>query len=109
SGNEPDFGLALRRYDRKQVDRYIDRLVTEKATLLDESDEVFNQAQSLAAQLQQLQAEMADLRRRAVSTDRASYKHLGARVEQILTLAEEEAEYLKKRAINEVSKEREEA
>src|SRR6266545_2904570 len=88
TGGEPGFELALRGYDRKQVDRYVDRLVTENAALLAERDEV---------------------RRRSVSGDRASYRHLGARVEQILSLAEEEADFLKQRAANETTQQREAA
>jgi cell division septum initiation protein DivIVA len=88
--SDPSFDLVLRGYDRRQVDRFVAQLDAEVAGFAARRDEAIAQAQALAAQLTDLQNQMGELRRH-VSVEKPSYKHLGARVEQIFGLIEEEA------------------
>ncbi|MDQ1654566.1 MAG: hypothetical protein QOI35_3766, partial [Cryptosporangiaceae bacterium] len=102
---ESAFDGALRGYDKRQVDRYVAQREAEVAALASERDEVLSQAQLLATQVQQLQTEMLELRRKMV-VERPSFRHLGARAEQILSLVEEEAEEIAQRAEREVEAKR---
>src|SRR5687768_11434280 len=102
SSNESTFDVALRGYDRRQVERFVAQVESQLVALATHRDEALAQVHGLATQVQQLSTEMAELRRRTVA-DRPSYSHLGARAEQILTLVEEEAAAIKKRAEIEVA------
>src|SRR5215216_4448045 len=94
SNTESTFDIALRGYDRKQVDRFVLQVEGQVAALAAQREDALVQAQALAAEVQQIKAEMIDLRRRTVA-ERPSFKHLGARAEQILALVEEEAEEIR--------------
>src|SRR5690606_35892309 len=65
----PEFELALRGYDKRQVDYYIEQTEHTIATLTSERDWAFNQARELTAQVQQLQAELHELRQRPARVD----------------------------------------
>ena len=100
--SEPDFETALRGYNRSQVDKYWTQSENEIHALKLENEEVWGQVQALASQVQDLQMELADLRRRGPVGD-VSFRHLGARVEQILGLAEDQAESIRANAVQDIS------
>jgi chromosome segregation ATPase len=95
---EPSFELALRGYDKKQVDRYVATVEAEVVTLATEREQAYAHVQALTGQLQQLRVEMANMRHRTGTAGRLSFRHLGPRVEQILALAEEQAEAIRAEA-----------
>jgi DNA repair exonuclease SbcCD ATPase subunit len=89
---QPSFDQAIRGYDKRQVDRYVARMDSEVATLVADRDRAFGQARGMAAQLHQMQAELNELSQRQPYVDRASFRHLGPMVDQILALAEKQSE-----------------
>ena len=106
---EPSFEIAIRGYDRKQVNQYVTNVEAEVAALAAEREQAYAQIQALAAQVEQLELELNDLRHRVASTGPTSFRHLGPRVEQILALAEDQAEAIKANAIQEIADQRGEA
>src|SRR5262245_405606 len=106
--SEPSFDVSFKGYDKRQVDRYVTQVESELATLAAERDQAIAQMQALAGQVQQLQVELTDLTRRAVPS-RVSFRHLGGRVEQILSMAEEQAADIVNTAQQEVNDQRAEA
>jgi len=106
---EATFDVALRGYDKRQVDRFVAHVETELGALTAERDAAFAQAQALAAQAQGLEHELTDLRRRTAAGAGVSYRHLGPRVEQILALAEEQADAIRAGATHDIEGNRAEA
>lgn len=98
AAGQPSFDQTRRGYDKQQVDRYVARLDGEVAALVADRDRAFGQARGMAAQLHQLQAEVTELSQRQPYVDRASFRHLGPMVDQILALAEKQAEAIVKAA-----------
>src|SRR3954452_9307588 len=94
---EPTFETAMRGYERKQVDRYVSQAEGEIVALAGERDEAFDQLRLLTEQVHQLQQELAVARSATAAPVPAnvSFRHLGSRVEQILALAEDQAEAIK--------------
>src|SRR6266511_2605780 len=90
--SRPGFELVRRGYDKPQVDQYVSQVGSMISRLAGERELALSQIQDMAAQLQRLQAEVTELRKRPVQVDRASFRHLGAMVDQILALAEKQAE-----------------
>src|SRR6185503_4351280 len=107
--SEPDFDTAIRGYLKPQVDKWVDNAANDIAVLTAERDEAFIQIQALAAQVQELQMELADLRRNTTHVGQVSFRHLGPRVEQILALAEDQAEAIRAGAVQEIADRRAEA
>lgn len=95
------FRVVLRGYDPGQVDRRVDEL----ETAVDEARSQILHLQERADQLARERAAAAQQE----SARPASFEHLGERVGQILTLAEEEADSLRERARREVSEQRAQA
>ena len=93
--SEPTFEKAFNGYDKKQVDRYVQQVEAEIAALAAEREETYAQITMLNQHVVGLQAELDSARRFVASGDTLSYRHLGPRVEQILALAEEQAEDLR--------------
>jgi chromosome segregation ATPase len=87
----PSFELARRGYDKRQVDQYVSQLGSDSSALAAERDRARGQVQRLAAQLEQAQAELTELRQRPPQVERASFRDLGPTVDQILALAEHQA------------------
>ena len=85
------FDLAMRGYDKRQVDQHLTAVDGELAGLAAERDRAVAEISRLSAMAQSLQAELVELRERPVQIDRASFKDLGPMVEQMLTLAEKQA------------------
>src|SRR5690606_19114630 len=94
--SRPSFELALRGYDKRQVDQYISQKDREISALVAERDRALGQIQNLAAQLLQLQGELNELRQRPV--DRASLRDLGPTVDQIVALAEKQGQEITEQA-----------
>lgn len=88
----PAFELALRGYDKRQVDQYVARTDSEIAGLEAERERSQGRLRDLAGQIQQMQAELTDLRQRPAQIDQASFRDLGPMVDQILALAEKQAD-----------------
>jgi cell division septum initiation protein DivIVA len=85
------FELALRGYDKRQVDQYIAQLDNEISTLAAERDWAVGEVKARTTQLQQLQTELTELHERPIQIDRASFRDLGPMVDQMLALAEKQA------------------
>jgi DivIVA domain-containing protein len=94
---EVTFDLALRGYDRRQVDRYIAQLESELSQFAARRDDALAQNHALVGQVSELQNQVVDVQRRT-TVEKPSYKHLGARVEQIFGMVEEEAADIRRRA-----------
>ncbi|WP_426505283.1 hypothetical protein ACPPVO_46760 [Dactylosporangium sp. McL0621] len=94
----PNFTQQVRGYDKRQVDQYLNQLdrqiaslTTDRKRAAGQAQDLTNQVQDLTAQLKQLQAELNEVRQRPARVDRASFRHLGPMVDQILALAEKQA------------------
>src|SRR5262249_11451250 len=103
---EPGFDIALRGYERRQVGRYVAQVEAEVAALTSERDEAYAQVQALAGQVHEVQNRMAELRRQTAADAAVTFRHLGPRVEQILALAEEQAEAIRASAVDQAERER---
>ena len=101
--SEPTFEVALRGYEKRQVDRYVQQVEAEVAALTAERQELYAQINVLNHHVQQLQHEVANARRLASTPGDVSYRHLGARAEQILALAEEQAAEIRDRVTRELA------
>lgn len=94
--SRPSFELALRGYDKRQVEQYISQKDREMSALTADRDRALRQIQDLAAQLLQVQEEVSELQSRPL--ERASFRDLGHTVDQILSLAERQAQEITDRA-----------
>src|SRR5918911_5389294 len=103
AASEPNFETALRGYEKKQVERYVARAENEIAALAGEREQAYAQIQAMAQQIERLQQEAAQARRQPGLGPDVSFRHLGPRVEQILALAEEQAEAIRASARNEIA------
>lgn len=88
----PSFEVALRGYDKRQVDDYVSRVDNIVSTLAAERDRALSQVHELAAHLEQVQGELTELRQQPPRVDRASFRDLGPTVDQIIALAEHQAQ-----------------
>src|SRR3954452_20476856 len=107
--DDAGFDVALRGYHRQQVDKYVANTEAEIAALTSERDEAYRQLQALANQVADLHRQMSDLRRHTAADAAVSFRHLGPRVEQILSLAEEQAEAIRNGAVADIERQRAEA
>src|SRR3954453_4100954 len=103
AATEPSFETALRGYEKKQVERYVARAENEIAALAAEREQAYSQLQAMAAQIDRLQQETSQARRQGGLGTEVSFRHLGPRVEQILALAEEQAEAIKASATDDIA------
>ena len=103
SASEPSFETALRGYEKKQVERYVARAENEIAALAGEREQAYTQIQAMSQQIERLQQEAAQARRQSGLGTEVSFRHLGPRVEQILALAEEQAEAIKASATDDIA------
>jgi cell division septum initiation protein DivIVA len=103
AATEPSFETALRGYEKKQVERYVARAENEIAALSAEREQAYAQIQAMNARIEQLQQEAVQARRQGPLSGEVSFRHLGPRVEQILTLAEEQAEAIKASATDDIA------
>src|SRR5262245_25356676 len=91
-----DFTVALRGYDRQQVDTYLQRLtaaLTQSEQARAEAEQRMNDAQRRLRQAEQrlggLEQKLTDQNKQIEENSRPTLSGLGTRVEQILRLAEE--------------------
>lgn len=88
----PSFRVAMRGYDSREVDRWVRFMETQVATAKNAQRELAAEVRSLADQLDRAHEELAVLRRRPSVDDTIAFRHLGPRVEQILSDAHAEAD-----------------
>ena len=103
AASEPTFEVALRGYDKRQVERYVTQVEAEVTTLATEREQAYAQIQAMAQQIERLQQEATQARRQSGLGAEVSFRHLGPRVEQILALAEEQAEAIKASATDDIA------
>lgn len=100
---EPNFDVVFIGYDRREVEQYSRAIESQVADLLAEQQESRAQVRMLTEQLHLAQTEVIDLRRRPALDDKLGFGHLGLRIEEILTLAVEQAEAIRVRAQDEAA------
>src|SRR5215472_2336345 len=84
-----DFATVMRGYDRQQVDEHIRQIDAEVRTHREQTTN--------------LKRELSEARRQIGEQERPTYSGLGARIEQLLRLAEEQATELVQAARSEAS------
>lgn len=95
----PSFAASVRGYDKRQVDQHLSEVESEVSVLVAERKRALTQLQEQGTQLARLHSELTELRKRPAQIDRASFRHLGPMVDQILALAEKQAEAIVATAI----------
>ena len=110
AATEPAFETALRGYDKRQVDRYVAQAEHDITTLAAEREQAYAQIHALATQVEQLQIDLSTASRREPETiETVRFRHLGPRVEQILALAEDQADAIRASATDDIDARRAEA
>ena len=108
--SEPTFDTVIRGYHRRDVDNYTQRAETQINALISERRDNQAQIRILTDQLHQVQSELAERHRHVPGIDEPlRFRHLGLRVEEILQLAEDQAETITAEASAEATKLRTEA
>jgi len=102
----PTFDLALRGYDRRQVDEYLDRVEHDLSVAQADRDAASTRIALLEKRLDELENELQAARHQLAEGARPTYAGLGRRVEQLLSIAEEEAERLRADALRDTAEER---
>ncbi|MDQ6875754.1 MAG: DivIVA domain-containing protein [Actinomycetota bacterium] len=98
-GALPSFDVARRGYDRGQVDEYLDRLEQSLAVAHSHRDAAQADRNTAVQRVAALEQQLSEARRKLTEGERPTYASLGARVEQMLRLAEEEAEQIRHAAV----------
>jgi cell division septum initiation protein DivIVA len=91
NSERPSFEVALRGYDKSEVDRYTARVERDMAKLVADRDRAKAEIDGLKTLVQQLRTEATELQGRPIQIDREKLSDLGPMVEQMLTLAEKQA------------------
>src|SRR5262245_49021776 len=97
----PDFRMVLRGYDPGQVDARVRELEEAAGTSRQELDRLTAQVRTLESQRDEAPPAASD-----EPQVPPTFEHLGARVGQILSLAEEEAEEIRQRVVTEMQDQR---
>jgi cell division septum initiation protein DivIVA len=105
---EPTFNLVFRGYSKREVDQYAHVTEAQLAAAMAERQELAAQVRGLTEQLQRAHTELVELRRRPMANDKLSFRHLGPRIEAILTEAEQQADAIRIAAQESLNKERDE-
>ena len=103
-----EFEVVLRGYDRAQVRETIERLDADIRIALTDRDAAVARASDLASQLSAVHAEMESLRRKLDTAAAPTYETMGARIANMLQLAEEEAAEIRRTAHTDTATLREE-
>src|ERR1051325_483573 len=98
SNTDPGFTIALRGYDRHQVNEHLQRLNTEltqhqsgKSEAEQKLTEAQHRVRAVEQQLTALQQQMRSQQKQLQENSKPTLSGLGTRVEQLLRLAEEQA------------------
>jgi DivIVA domain-containing protein len=98
ANSSSEFSVVLRGYDRAQVDDFIGRLngaLTQSEQARTEAEQRMNEAQRRLRQAEQrlnsVEQKLTDTNKQLEENSRPTLSGLGTRVEQILRLAEEQA------------------
>jgi cell division septum initiation protein DivIVA len=103
---ESTFSIVFRGYSKREVDQYTRLNEADLAAAQTERLELQARIKTLSDQLREANAELVELRRRPQLDSRVTFRHLGLRVEQILAEAEEQAEAVRKTAIESVQQQK---
>ncbi|MGI8647171.1 MAG: hypothetical protein DLM55_00220 [Acidimicrobiales bacterium] len=104
--SQPTFDQVMRGYDRKQVDRFVAVIEAELIALAKHRDELFSRNESLNSKLRKFDKEATRGSSVPVVGEEPSYRHLGARVERILSLLDDEVAEARQRADRELAEHR---
>jgi hypothetical protein len=99
------FDLVVRGYDRRQVDEHVGRLEQELAELAWQRDVLDSERQQVRAAREEVAAERATWEEQR-ATWQPSFSALGERVNEILSMSQQEAEQLRVRTARECDDER---
>ena len=99
------FDTAVRGYDRRQVDEHVGRLEQELAELAWQRDVLDSERQQVRAAREEIAAERAAWEDQKASWQ-PSFAALGERVNEILTMSQQEAEQLRIRTARECEEQR---
>lgn len=94
----PTFDVALRGYERRQVDEYLERIERDLAITQADRAAAVSHARAMEQRLTELQRDLFAERERLVEAEQPTYAGLGAKAEQFLRIAEEESARLRAEA-----------
>ncbi|MGB9378380.1 MAG: DivIVA domain-containing protein, partial [Mycobacteriales bacterium] len=103
---QPTFDVALRGYDRRQVDEYLDRIEHDLSIVQAERDAAAVRMAATEKRMNELETQLREARHELEESGRPTYAGLGKKVEQLLTIAEEEADRLRADALRDTAAER---
>jgi DivIVA domain-containing protein len=106
SGSVP-FDVALRGYDRDQVDAHLASLESEFSGALNERDRLAERVKQLEARVEELHLQSGD--EDSAERPASTLNGFGVRIEKIMRVAEEEASAVRQEAKEEMDRERAEA
>lgn len=98
---EREFTVALRGYQRDEVDHYVSCLEEQLRALSAEHQAARDEIHELAVELHRVHMRLLEQGRQPLPGE-ATFSHLGQRAEQLLTLAEEQAHELLTQATTDV-------
>ena len=101
------FDVALRGYDRDQVDAHLASLESEFSGALSERDRLAERVKQLEARVEELHLHPGD--EKSADQPASSLNGFGARIEKIMRVAEDEAAAVRQEAKEEIDRERAEA
>ena len=101
------FDVALRGYDRDQVDAHLASLESEFSGALSERDRLAERVKQLEARVEELHLHPGD--EKLTDQPASALSGFGARIEKIMRVAEDEAAAVRQEAKEEIDRERAEA
>ncbi len=106
---ESTFSIVFRGYNKREVDQYTRLSEADIAAAQAERQELQARVRGLSDQLRDTNAELVELRRRPQLDSKVTFRHLGLKVEQILAEAEEQAEAIRRAAVDSVQHQKDQA
>ncbi|HLT69929.1 MAG TPA: hypothetical protein VKZ72_07170, partial [Acidimicrobiales bacterium] len=104
NGGTPDFTIVLRGYERTQVDMYIERLHARIDELTEAASKAKNGTSDARERIAELERKVAEQAKQLEERAQPTLSGLGTRVEQLLRLAEEQANEHRNEAKREAEK-----
>lgn len=104
----PRFNASLRGYDRAEVDEHVERLEAELRSVYADRDTAAARAAELGSRLAATRSEIQTLREKAAGAAAPTFETIGARIADMLKLAEAEGVEIRRRAHADVAAQREE-